>query len=622
MTSPKTDTTTIFISIASYCDSLLKATIEDACAKAIYPERLRFGIVEQTDLDQRLPVAAMPQSKQIRYLAVDRLHSRGVGWARNVAMSLYQEEDWFFQIDSHMLFKSGWDAILLDSADECAQINPNFVISSYPNPFNFVEGVPVAQPVTDKILAHVVRGDAEFGEFLTLGFNALGVDQVTPVTGYHLGAGCLFAPGRFVSAFPYDPQIYFEGEEQVLAARLFTHGWDIFHVAALPIYHLYQRADAPTRPKHWSPEDDAARVEKWHELSLNAKRRVNAILLEQENYGVFGLGNKRTMKEYAKFSGIDYQQKTLSALAKSGPWAKAKPIKSQANPRKRTINIVEINPFQPRPFVFSDVAYYLFKSLAGLGQDVRLIHQPIDDTSQINIIIGGPKQLMETVDGLSSPYNVVFNFEQLRSDSQIVNQDYIAWLKDRIVFDYHTKNIAYLKEINGDVQAAYEIPLATSPLLNYFPETPNTGEVDVLFFGSPSERRTHVFDQLKNAGLKVELVSGAYGRELAPAIKRAKLILHVHFCQTALFPFMRFMQVIPCGIPILCENSTMSASTDWHGSGITFAPYEKLVEAVHEMLAKDPKVLNVAANKMIKFSRAIKPEDKIVKTLNDLDWYS
>jgi hypothetical protein len=288
---------------------------------------------------------------------------------------------------------------------------------------------------------------------------------------------------------------------------------------------------------------------------------------------------------------------------------------------KKTINIVEVNPYQPRPFVFSDVAYYLIKSIEASGQDVRLIHRPIDDDSQINIMIGSPNQLMDSANQLSGQHHIVFNFEQLRSDSIYVNEAYIAWLKNKVVFDYHTQNIEYLKEINGAAQVAFEIPLATSAELNYFPEMPNTGEVDVLFFGSPSERRTQIFDQLKNAGLKVELVSGAYGRELTPAIKRAKLILHVHFYQTALFPFMRFMQAIPCGIPILCENSTMSAATDWQNSGITFAPYEKLVETVHEMLARDPKELKRAANKIVKFSTTIKPEETITKIIADLGWY-
>jgi len=88
-----------------------------------------------------------------------------------------------------------------------------------------------------------------------------------------------------------------------------------------------------------------------------------------------------------------------------------------------------------------------------------------------------------------------------------------------------------------------------------------------------------------------------------------------------LFPFMRFMQAIPCGIPILCENSTMSERSDWQASGITFAPYDKLVEVVHEMLVRDPKELKVAADKLVEFTKSMKPEDTIKEILVGLDWY-
>ena len=110
------------------------------------------------------------------------------------------------------------------------------------------------RPATDKILAHVVKPGALFEpDHPVLGFEAHPLDRDQPVPGFHVGAGCLFAPGTFVQAFPYDPWFYFHGEEQALAARLFTHGWDIFHVPGLPVYHLYNNAEsgAPPRPMHW-----------------------------------------------------------------------------------------------------------------------------------------------------------------------------------------------------------------------------------------------------------------------------------------------------------------------------------------------------------------------------------
>ena len=96
---------TIFISIASYCDPLLQFTINGALATATCPANLRFGIVDQSPFVARLPEAELPRA-QISYVHIDPRDARGPCWARSIAMTLYDGEDWFFQIDSHMLFEA------------------------------------------------------------------------------------------------------------------------------------------------------------------------------------------------------------------------------------------------------------------------------------------------------------------------------------------------------------------------------------------------------------------------------------------------------------------------------------------------------------------------------------
>ena len=57
-------------------------------------------------------------------------------------------------------------------------------------------------------------------------FEGVGVEVDTPVAGFHVAGGCVFAPGRIVNEIPYDPLLYFHGEEQALALRAWTRGWD------------------------------------------------------------------------------------------------------------------------------------------------------------------------------------------------------------------------------------------------------------------------------------------------------------------------------------------------------------------------------------------------------------
>jgi hypothetical protein len=149
-----------------------------------------------------------------------------------------------------------------------------------------------------------------------LGFEAQPLDTTRPVSGFHLGAGCLFAPGSIVQAFPYDPWFYFHGEEQALAARLFTHGWDIFHVPRLPVFHLYNTggSGAPPRPLHWDEQQDRQRDQAWWRLEQRSRARL-AALLSGASLGVYGLGKVRSMADYADFSGIDFVRRTIAPRA-------------------------------------------------------------------------------------------------------------------------------------------------------------------------------------------------------------------------------------------------------------------------------------------------------------------
>lgn len=304
----------IFISIASYCDPVLPFTLQQALANASHPDQLHFGLVDQRPAAQPRLTLARGRLSQVR---IGPLDARGPCWARAIAMSLYDGEEWFLQLDSHMDFDPGWDEQLVAQARALGAPERGVVLSSYPNAFVFQDGKPVRRPTTQGVLAHVVRPGTSFDPaHPVLSFEAHPVETRQPVPGIHLGAGCLFAPGRFVPEFPYDPWYYFHGEEQALALRLYTHGWDLFHVPGLPVHHLYNTPDAggPPRPLHWDTKHDAPRPVSWWTLEQRSRQRL-AALVSGAPLGVFGLGRVRTLADYAAFSGIDYAARTLAPQA-------------------------------------------------------------------------------------------------------------------------------------------------------------------------------------------------------------------------------------------------------------------------------------------------------------------
>lgn len=252
--------------------------------------------------------------------------------------------------------------------------------------------------------------------------------------------------------------------------------------------------------------------------------------------------------------------------------------------RNITLDVVELNPHAPRPFAFTEVALCLRDSLrlAGLQSDV---HVNTASPEANCIVLGAVPPLPETLERLDPRRTFIFNFEQLGSSSAIAGRAYLDWLSRWMVLDYHSCNVEFLHRVNGPRQTVLELPIVPGPSLAFRLDLPPEKSVDVLFFGSPNDRRTALLDRLEEAGLRVEVVAGAYAQELTPALRRARLVVHIHYYETGLFPVARVLQPVADSVPVVCEASVFSDGCDWSGSGILFAPYDDLVDACRRLLA-------------------------------------
>ena len=292
----------IFVSVAAYRDPQLVPTIVDCISKANNPDRLRFGICWQRGAEE----APLPfEDPRFRILEVNWQDSRGACWARAEIMKLWQGEDWFLQVDSHCRFAYGWDAMLLRAVTEMGSDKP--VLSTYATPFT---------PGEHEVLS---------GGPLQIAFQAFtpdGIPQLKPadfpdhwnperpVRARFVSAGFLFAPGRFVEEVPYDPELYFMGEETAMTVRAFTHGYDLFHPAETIVWHDYLRADAR---KHWGDHTEANSASRtvshlWNELDEKSRRKVQR-LLRGEPVEKFGLGHARTIEDYEAYAGLSFKLK-------------------------------------------------------------------------------------------------------------------------------------------------------------------------------------------------------------------------------------------------------------------------------------------------------------------------
>ena len=310
---------TIFVSVAAFCDPWLRFTIDGLFAKAEFPQRLRVAVVDQSQDQNRAWLEQAAYWSQVGYVNLHPVETRGVSWARNIAFSLYGGEDYLLQIDSHTHFDQGWESRLIELLESCRARAERPIISTYPPPFEFDQEGQPCKKSSDSNYAMILRPHPDTHlspDNATLRFRAEYVLGGDFVEGHHLAAGFIFTLGDFVEEIPYDPFMYFHGEEQNLAIRAYTHGWQIFHPRQrdIPLAHLYKQSGVEHRTHHWHPDYEKQRAIKWVAMKKRADQRLRELVYGPRFSGAYGLGRARTMEQFARESGIDYPNRRLAPL--------------------------------------------------------------------------------------------------------------------------------------------------------------------------------------------------------------------------------------------------------------------------------------------------------------------
>ena len=359
----------IFVSIASYRDLQLVPTIEDLLQKANFPELLRFGICWQHGPEE--PELPYRDDPRFRILDVDWRASRGACWARAEIMKLWQGEDWFLQVDSHCRFAKDWDTKMLRTLAQTESPRP--ILSTYATPFTPAPLENLSgQPLMIAFQAFTPDGlpklkPAEFAD----------LPKVThPLRARFLSAGFLFAPGFFVEEVPYDPELYFMGEEASMTVRAYTHGYDLFHPAEVLVWHDYMRIDAR---RHWGDHTATSEVERpWTELDQASQRKVQRLLLG-EPVASFGLGSARTLAAYEAYAGLSFtlrkaQLPTVRGLEPPNP----EPPPDWAERIQLWIAKVMLRREQLPPGSFDDPSLWYLGILDAEGYEITRIDMGLD----------------------------------------------------------------------------------------------------------------------------------------------------------------------------------------------------------------------------------------------------
>lgn len=295
----------IFVSIVSYRDSELLPTVKSLLDNAENPENINLGVISQ---DTESDHADLSFVKNLSYVKMDFRDARGVGYARSLAMNLYNGEDFYLQIDSHMRFSKSWDTQLLKMLLKAQEISGNkkVILSQFPAPYEIhtdgKEFYPQdsielwTEPSWSKV--HNRDHGAWSAERQII------EDFSVPHRTHTLLAGYLFTIGDFVKEIPYDERISFMGEEVCLAIRSYTRGWDLYAPNKMLVWHYYKRKRSP---KVWGQKDDSLRDLKWIDLEMESKKVQKNVLTGKEK-GIYGIGNYEKYIEYQEMVGFDFSE--------------------------------------------------------------------------------------------------------------------------------------------------------------------------------------------------------------------------------------------------------------------------------------------------------------------------
>jgi hypothetical protein len=280
----------IFVAIASYRDTDLSRTVQSAVEAAAESSRLRLGICHQRGPDDEHELDRWRDDPRILVDDMPYQESRGVCWARARVQALYDGEPYLLQIDAHTRFADSWDDRLcgmLESIDSDLAILTNY-------PLGFTRGSDGREHREPDPGARLLELDPDrrTGGFRQRAAPAPCNDR--PGRQPFAAAGFLFTRGCFARDVPYDPEIYFAGEEITLAVRAYTHGYALHYPNENVVWHWY---DHPS-PLHWDDHDDHVA------LAAAGRRRVRRVLAGDPTLGRFGVGHRRSIAGWEHLAGM------------------------------------------------------------------------------------------------------------------------------------------------------------------------------------------------------------------------------------------------------------------------------------------------------------------------------
>lgn len=300
----------IFVSIISFRDPLLQKTLDSLINNKSNRHQATYCIFEQTALEQALCTVRpdLVARKDVLYKRIDPQYAEGVGWPRFINQLKIIDEDFFYQVDSHMMFDPNWDRIQIENYKEAvkeANGYKDIVISSSCKNFHLSDsGEPILDVHPEKVTTVLKYFDIDKNTNIAAAHGDVVWSPAKPIPAIHICAGNLFTTAKWVKEVGNDPDILFEGEEQLLTLRSFEAGYKMYHPTNLVSYHYVNTHNYIT--KIWV--EPVVPTEIWHAKMARSIKLLNEYLINIP---------ESVLEAYHEYSGLDYLNQKIDEKGKS-----------------------------------------------------------------------------------------------------------------------------------------------------------------------------------------------------------------------------------------------------------------------------------------------------------------
>ena len=234
--------------------------------------------------------------------------------------------------------------------------------------------------------------------------------------------------------------------------------------------------------------------------------------------------------------------------------------------------------------VFKDIAKALYQTLRQAGCAVQLSTTfPVAKEKTLYILFGSHEYPIAIPKKVKY---IVYQLEQTPTKQEISsvwNQKYLNILHNaQAVWDYSVINVKWLRNVWRVPNVSY-VPLGYASSLEEEKRSSSEKDIDILFFGSESDRRKKYIQVLKESlGNRCTIVwkkNAVWDSERNDLISRSRIVLNIHFGDNGLLEIPRLLSTVSNKGFVISEWGRHRATNKKWADKVIFVP-----SSVHEVV--------------------------------------